>query len=348
MRAESLVEYGKPLKQTESQTPRPTGAQVLVKVTHCGVCHSDVHIQDGYFDLGQDKTLDVRHLRNLPFILGHEIAGTVEALGPEANGIEIGARRVVYPWIGCGECANCARGAEHYCSQSRHLGLNCDGGFAEYVLVAHPRYLIDYGDISPGLAGTYMCSGLTAFSALKQLGEPQKKDTLLLVGLGGVGMMGLNFAKALFAANIIVADIDEAKLDHARAQGITAYNTQETGVFKKILTETGGGVFGAADFVGSEHSLNFAFNCLSKGGKVIVSGMFGGTFSLPVVMFPIRVRGIMGSFIGSLEDAHEMMALVRAGKVPPIPLEERSLHDASKTLDDLRAGKIVGRVILRP
>ena len=113
MHRQSLVDYGKPLQGTEAATPAPTGTEVLLRVSHCGVCHSDIHLQDGYFDLGGGQKLDVRGNRQLPFTLGHEIAGTVEAAGPDAKGVAKGKRYAAYPWIGCGTCGLCARGDEH-------------------------------------------------------------------------------------------------------------------------------------------------------------------------------------------------------------------------------------------
>ena len=128
MQRASLVDYGKPLQATEAATPKPQGSEVLLRITHCGVCHSDLHLQDGYFDLGGGQKLDVRGNRPLPFTLGHEIAGTVEAVGPEAKGVEPGRFYAAYPWIGCGKCGLCARGDEHLCNAPRVLGVTVDGG----------------------------------------------------------------------------------------------------------------------------------------------------------------------------------------------------------------------------
>ena len=122
MRRQSLIEYAQPLQATEVPTPTPSGTEVLLRVTHCGVCHSDIHLQDGYFDLGGGQKLDVRSGRPMPFTFGHEIAGTVEAAGPDAKGVDMGKRYAAYPWIGCGKCGLCARGDEHMCNAPRALG----------------------------------------------------------------------------------------------------------------------------------------------------------------------------------------------------------------------------------
>ena len=150
MQRQSLTAYGAPLCQTVTDAPRPQGSEVLVRIARCGVCHSDLHMQDGFFKLGDGKTLDVRAGRTLPFTLGHEIAGVIESAGPDA-GTSTGTKVAVYPWIGCGQCAACKAGDENICTAPRHLGVTVDGGFATHVLVPHPRYLIDYAPLSAAL-----------------------------------------------------------------------------------------------------------------------------------------------------------------------------------------------------
>src|ERR1044072_6828138 len=189
LRRFSLTAYQAPLCETVVDCPEPKGSEVLVRTERCGVCHSDLHMQDGYFALGDGKTLDVRAGRTMPFTLGHEIAGVGERAGSDAANVTAGAKVAVYPWIGCGKCAACQAGEENLCPNNRHLGVSADGGFASHVLVPHPRYLIDYAPLPASFAGALMCSGLTAYSALKRLREHTGRGPALLVGLGGVGMM---------------------------------------------------------------------------------------------------------------------------------------------------------------
>lgn len=348
MRSQAFTDYGQPLHEVVTDTPVPQGTEVLVKINYCGVCHSDLHIHDGYFDFGGGKHLDIKAARQLPFTLGHEIEGEVAALGPDAKGVSIGARKAVYPWIGCGACAACGRGDEHLCNRHRHLGITANGGFATHLLLPHPRYLFNYEGIEAPIAGTYMCSGLTAFSAIKKCGLEGAREPLLIVGLGGVGMMALQFAKAMLDVAPLAADIDEAKLQAGRIAGAQqVYHSKDPASVKQVIKDTGGGVLAAIDFVGSEASLAFAMGAVRKGGRVIVVGMMGGALSMPIPLFPMRVIGIDGSFVGSLEEARDMLALVRSGKIAPIPIEERPLEAASRSLDDLRAGRIIGRVVLK-
>jgi D-arabinose 1-dehydrogenase-like Zn-dependent alcohol dehydrogenase len=348
MLRQSLIDYGKPLQATEAETPEPTGSEVLLRVTHCGVCHSDVHLQDGYFGLGGEQKLDIRGNRPLPFTLGHEIGGTVAAVGPEAATTAIGRRFAAYPWIGCGRCPLCARGDEHLCSSPRALGVTVDGGYATHVLVPHPRYLLDVEGIAPEIAAPLMCSGLTGYGAVKKALGYLRLGPLLIVGLGGVGMMGLQFARALTQAPIFVADIDPKKREAALALGAAeAFDPANEGA-RKAVAKASGGLGAAIDFVGSGASLTFAHGPVAKGGAAIIVGLFGGGFSIPVPMFPLRALTVMGSYVGSLGEAHDMLDLVKQGKVAPIPVELRALATAGRSLDDLREGKVVGRVVLTP
>ncbi|HKS84891.1 MAG TPA: alcohol dehydrogenase catalytic domain-containing protein [Pseudolabrys sp.] len=345
MSRQSLTAYGAPLCESIVEAPCPQGSEVLVRITRCGVCHSDLHMQDGYFLLGDGKKLDVRAGRTLPFTLGHEIAGVIESTGPEADA-QPGSKVAVYPWIGCGQCAACKAGDENICAAPRHLGITVDGGFASHVLVSHPRYLIDFAPLQPAFAGTLMCAGLTAYAALKRLSGRASRAPILLVGLGGVGLMGLALARAMFATPIFVADIDAKKRDAAIAAGAAeAFDPADPGA-RKAIFKASGGIYAACDFAGSEASLNFATGVLAKGGKVVVTGLIGGAYTTAVAMFSLKAMTIEGTTTGTLAEAREVVDLVGAKRITPPPIAERPLAAASATLDDLRVGKIVGRVVL--
>jgi D-arabinose 1-dehydrogenase-like Zn-dependent alcohol dehydrogenase len=351
MRSQVITEWGKPLESLETPTPEPTGEEVLVRVEHCGVCHSDLHIHDGYFDLGGGAKLPLSSMMKLPHTLGHEVAGEVIALGPKARGVRIGDHRAIYSWIGCGKCPACLRGEENYCNTPRNVGCSSGtpGGYATHVLVPHARYLIDYGKTPPALAATYMCSGLTAYSAMKKIGALGPKDEVLVLGAGGVGMMGVQFARHLFGKPPLVADIDEGRLQAAKGAGAkAAYNTKDPGAASQLMTDTEGGAYAIVDFVGSEATFGFAQSAVRRGGRIIIVGLFGGAMGMPLPMFPIRALTVGGSYVGSLAEAEEMMGMVRAGQIDPIPVKTRGLNEANSVLDDLRAGKVIGRVVLEP
>ena len=340
--------FGKPLAQVLREMPQPQGSEVIVKVGSCGVCHSDVHLHDGYFDLGGDVKLDMTRSVQPPRTLGHEIAGTVVALGPEAQGVKVGDKRVVFPWIGCGHCALCAAGDEHLCSAPQALGVNRDGGFADHVLVPHPRYLLGYGQLAEAQACTYACSGLTAYSALKKVGAISAKDPLVIIGAGGVGLSGIRLARHLFGVSPIVVEIDKSKWDIARAAGAgELIDPTADGALKALLKATGGAA-AVLDFVGAGSSFAFGFGALRKGGKMVCVGLLGGSTNLVPAMVAMKAVSVIGSYVGSLTEMQELMAIAATGALPDMPLTSRPLAQATQALEDLRAGRVRGRTILIP
>lgn len=352
MHAMQIIEWGRPLEARDYPDPKPQGTQVLVRVEACGVCHSDLHIQEGYFDFGGGRKLELGKLGvKLPHTMGHEIVGEVAAVGPEAVGAKVGDRRVVHPWIGCGTCEFCERGEELLCGSLRSLGARTDGGYADQVMVPHPRYLIDHDGVPAELACTYTCSGVTAYSALKKLAHLPARDVVVVIGAGGVGLNAVMLAKAVLKCRVVVADIDLKHREAALQAGAAAAfdNADPASVAKlKAMTGSGAGAGGAIDFVGAPATAQFGIDVLRKGGTLVVVGLFGGAAPIPLPLFPQRILTVRGSYVGDLHDITELMALVKAGKVPPIPIKTRPLAEINHVLDDLRAGKVLGRVVVRP
>ncbi|HTH78435.1 MAG TPA: alcohol dehydrogenase [Ramlibacter sp.] len=336
---ERLSEYREPL-------PEPKDAEVLVRITASGVCHSDVHFRDGYFDLGHDRKADLTRGMKLPLTMGHEIFGEVVAAGPQARDAKPGDRRIVYPWIGCGECDNCKAGLEHLCvGKSRILGLNLNGGFSTHVLVPHERYLVDAGSIADTIACTFACSGLTAFGALKKADA----GPLLIVGAGGVGLAAVRMASSFLGRPPFVADIDPTKREAALAAGAQqAFDPREPDAAKQVLKATGGGAATAIDFVGAPSSAQFAMQSVRRAGRIVVVGLFGGSLDLSLPLLPLRSITLQGSYVGSLAELQELVAMARAKGVPEIPVQLRALEAAQESLDDLQAGRVLGRVVLQP
>lgn len=348
MRRQSLVKFDAPLCETIVDTPKPKVAEVLVRIERCGLCHSDLHIQDGYADLGGGKKLDTTRGMKLPFTLGHEIAGVVDQVGPDVPAGLVGSNKAVFPWIGCGQCRDCKNGDENLCAKQRFLGVSIDGGFATHVLVPDAKYLLDYDPLPVNQAATLMCSGVTAYGALKRLVDRPRQRNLLLIGLGGVGMMGLSFAQAMFKQPITVADLSPAARESALRNGAAnAYDPSEPDVIKRILKETDGGFDEVVDFAGNEKSMAFAVAVAARGGKVVVSGLMGGQFTLPMVQWVYKRLTVEGFMVGTLAEAHELMALARAGKIKPTPMREEPMGDVQKWIDELRAGHVVGRIVLK-
>lgn len=348
-----VEEFGKPLARVLRDTPAPQGREVILRVQACGVCHSDVHLQDGYFDLGGGNKVDLTRSLKPPRTLGHEIAGKVVAVGPEAQGVAVGDVRVAFPWIGCGACPVCLAGDEHLCGAPRNLGINLDGGFADHVVVPDAKYLLDFAPLDIDQACTYACSGLTAYSALKKLGNQAAQlnagGTLLVIGAGGVGLNGIRLGKLMYPkAKLIVAETDKGKWDIARAAGADeVIDPAAEGAVKSLLKATGG-VVAVVDFVGAASTFEFGFATLRKAGQLVSVGLFGGNTVLPTAMLALKVVTISGTYVGNLEELRELLVFARSHKMPDLPLATQPLAEADRVVAELKAGKIKGRTILKP
>jgi propanol-preferring alcohol dehydrogenase len=257
--------------------------------------------------------------------------------------------RLVNPWMGCGECKVCQRGDENLCLKSRNLGVFANGGYSTHLLAPHPRHLFDIGNLTPAQAAPLACSGVTAYSALKKVADTIKDEALVIIGAGGVGLMGVTLARKMGAKDVIVVDIDATKRDAAAKAGATrTIDGNAADAVKQIQEATSGGAWAVIDFVGSSATVKLAVDSIIKGGTVIVVGLFGGDITVPTPYLPMRAMTLRGSYVGSQTDMAELLELVKRTGVPAVPIRTRPLEDVNETLNDLRAGKIVGRVVLTP
>lgn len=346
MRSWSVTRFGEKLERLDRATPAPKGTEVLVRVSRCGVCHSDVHIWQGFYDMGGGQRLNVADRGvTLPLTMGHEAYGEIVAVGPEGDRSAIGKTGVVFPWTGCGTCPACRAGDEHLCLTPRSMGVFRDGGYGDHVLAPSARHVVPMPGIEPGLAATYACSGLTALGALDKAKPYGPGARLVVIGAGGLGLMAVSLLKAEGATDFTVVDLDDRKLAAARALGAPeTVNASAPDVAAQLAAH--GPVGAVVDFVGSEATSALALGALKKGGAYVVVGLYGGQLRLPLPSIPWRALRIEGSYVGNLATLERLAALVSGGKVAPIPVETRAWEAASQTLDDLAHGRITGRVVL--
>lgn len=346
-----LVEFGKPLKAQERERPEPKGTEVLVRVRRAGVCHSDLHIQDGYFDLGEEGKLEMgaRGMK-LPQALGHEILGEVVAHGPDTEA-PIGKTMLVHPWIGCmqEDCVHCMNDRESDCPRMRALGVVRDGGYGEYVLVDDPKFLVDIDGMDLDTVTPYACSGVTVYCALKKVDPAQMHpgEWLAVMGCGGLGLNAIAIGKAMGFEKIVACDVDPGKLQTAVQMGADAVlDTTREDALDELRKITDNQLTGTVDTVGVPATARLAVHASIKNARYVVVGLHGGDFKMPLPWLPQKQMTVRGSYVGSCTDLRELIDLVRSGKVKDIPVSTRPLSAASDTLDDLRAGKITGRVVL--
>jgi alcohol dehydrogenase, propanol-preferring len=349
MRAWAVVENGKNLQEQEWPTPEPTGKQVLLEVTHCGVCHSDLHIWEGYYDIGGGKRMSLADRGvKLPLAMGHEIVGRVVKLGPEATGVKPGDIRIVYPWVGCGHCERCLAEEDNMCLQGRSLGVFQNGGYATHVLAMEARHLVDPGTLDPALAATYACSGITVYSAIKKVMPMPPTSPIVLIGAGGLGLSAIAVLKAMGHQNIIVVDISPEKRKFAEEAGASAtVDGAGEGVADRIMATAGAPVRAIVDLVNGTATAAAALGALTKGGRLVQVGLFGGEMTLMLPVMAMRELTVGGSYVGSPKELRELVGLAQGGKLPALPYNTVPMNQANDALMRLRDGKVHGRVVLQ-
>ena len=352
MRAWAVVENGKPLQEIEMPTPEPTGTEVLLEVTHCGVCHSDLHIWDGFYDVGggQKMSLTDRGVV-LPLAMGHEVVGRVVKLGPDASGVKVGDLRIVFPWLGCGKCEKCLAEEDNMCAvANRSLGVYQNGGYGSHVVAPHPRHLVDPGTLDPAVAATYACSGITVLSAIKKAMPLAPTQPIVLVGAGGLGLNAIAVLKALKHQNIVSVDVSPEKREAALKAGahkVVDGSGDGAAVTKRIVEAAGGPVLAVIDLVNGTATARFAFGALAKGGKLIQVGLFGGELMLPLPIMAIRALTVQGSYVGNPKDLRELVKLAQDGELLALPVTTVPKSQAYDALMRLHDGKVTGRLVLK-
>lgn len=352
MKSLQLTDFGGPLEWNEQETPEPKDREVLVKVSACGVCHSDLHIWEGYYELGGEERIYVKERGvNLPLTLGHEIVGTVEAVGPDAENVRAGDKRLVYPWIGCGTCRYCSSDRPQMCTRPRSLGVYSNGGYSTHVLVPDSRYLIPIDGLRDEQACSYACAGLTAYSALKKTMPLDNDETLVIIGAGGLGLMAVQVVRELTRARVLVLDVDDARLAAVRdlLPDAETLNTRTGDAATLVMDATSGtGANAVIDFVNNEQTARSAFGMLAKNGQMVMVGLYGGKLSFPTPVPALKNLTIRGSYTGSLTELRELVEIIRNRNLRPVPVKTYPLGDAAGLLNQIKEGKIIGRAVLTP
>ena len=350
MKSARIIGPNEPLAVSEIDTPNPQGTQVLVKVNSVGVCHSDLHLWEGGYDLGDGQFMKVTDRGvKYPVTPGHEIVGTVENVGSDVSDVVKGDQVLVFPWIGCGECPACKVGNENLCDAPKSMGVFQDGGYSDYALIPNSKYLAKLDGVDPDAATSLACSGLTAYTAIKKSNE-NSPEFLVIVGAGGLGLMGVQIAKAITNAKIICVDLDDQKLETAKEMGADfIINSKDPETTQKIMSICNDkGADSVVDFVNAPPTAKLDFAILRKRGNLVLVGLFGGSIELSLVTIPLKSIVIQGAYTGNYNDMVELLALARKGTINPVISKRYSLDDANTALEDLKARKIIGRAVINP
>jgi 6-hydroxycyclohex-1-ene-1-carbonyl-CoA dehydrogenase len=341
MKAAIFRGAGQALDVTDVPTPVPGPGDALVKVAACGVCHTDLH----YIDHGTPT------FKTPPLILGHEISGTVAALGAGVNGWTPGERVLLPAVLTCGTCEACRSGRENICEHNQMLGNNIDGGFAEFV-VAPAKDLFRLPDDLPLEESSIIADAITTpFHAVVRRGRVMPGDWVLVVGCGGVGLNVVQLAAAM-GGRVIAVDLSDQKLEWAKRLGASAtVNPAQTPrVDKAVRTLTGGGgVDVAFEVVGKPAAQEQAFACVRTGGRLVLVGYSPDTFALNAGRVMYREMDVIGSLGCRPVDYPRVIELARQGriKVAELVTHRFPLAKIGEALDTLRSGAAI-RAIVTP
>ena len=351
MKSAKIIEINQPLQIYESNTPKPKGSQVLVKVQSSGVCHSDIHLWEGGYEGPQGQFLKTTDRGvKYPLTPGHEVAGIIDSLGEQTEGFAKNEKVLVYPWIGDGLCPACRIGEENLCDKPRSLGIYNDGGYADYVLVPSYKYLVKLGDeIDTDISAPLSCSALTAYGAVKN-GNLTPNDNVVIVGTGGLGLMAIQLAKAITGSRIIALDRDDEKLKAAKENGADdIINSTKEDAVKAVMELTERmGADAVIDFVNASSTVEVDMNFLRRRAKLVLVGLFGGELKLNLITMPTRSYKLIGSYTGSMTDLIELVSLAKRGIIKPVISNRFRLDEATKALEMLKDGKILGRGVINP
>ena len=338
MKAAVLHDFKQELSLEDVERPRPAADEVLIQVEACGACHSDVHVADG--DWKQLVGIVKR-----PLILGHEIAGHVVEKGEAVDDLQIGDR-VGVPWIhwSCGECEFCREENENLCSRQRITGVTVDGGYAEFVKAPATHALKIPDGLSALEAAPLFCAGLTVYRALKGAAIVAGQR-LAVFGIGGLGHLAVQLGRAL-GADVTAIDVSEEKLELARSFGAAdALNAATTDVVKELRRK--GRVHVALVTSAAKAAYDAAFSCLRPTGTLLVVGLPAENICFPPILMAAGEIRIHASTVGTRQDLREVLAMAAAGKVR-CQVVASPLAQANEALDQLRSGRVSGRIVLTP
>jgi propanol-preferring alcohol dehydrogenase len=336
MKAAVLHELKKPMAIEEVERPKPGEGEVLIKVEACGVCHSDLHVADGDW-------IQFAGITKLPLIVGHEVAGKVVEVGSGLSVLKTGDR-VGVPWIfwTCGECEFCREGNENLCVKQKITGVTVNGGYAEYIKApaTHATKIPD--SVSSVQAAPLFCAGVTVYRAIMQA-KPQRGQRLAVFGVGGLGHLAIQIGVQL-GLEVSAVDVADDKLALAKSLGaVNTFNAAASNVVKEMRRR------GSAHIVlvtsGSKAAYDTAFYCVRPTGTLLAVGLPADEISFPAIMMAAGEVNIKASAVGTRKDLERVLALAAQGKLH-CQVATRPLDQVNAVIEEMRGGKISGRIVL--
>ena len=329
-------EFGPEVTVREVDLPEPGRNQALVKLQASGICHTDLHAAEGDWPVKPP----------LPFVPGHEGVGEVVKLGPGEHDVELGdIVGNVWLWSACGTCEQCRTGWETLCNDAEYGGYTVDGSFGEYMLV-DTRYCARIPEgADPLEVSPILCAGVTVYKGLKMT-ETRPGQYVVISGVGGLGHIAVQYAVAM-GMRVIAVDIADEKLELAKKHGAEfTINAREKDPAEAVMEFTGTGAHGVLVTAVHEAAFGQAINMARKGGTIVFNGLPPGEFPARIFDIVFKALTIRGSLVGTRQDLEEALDFYARGLVKPT-IAECKLGDVNSVFEDLRKGKIDGRMAIR-
>jgi len=308
----------------------------LVQVLAAGVCHTDLHLLD-----------EVKSGETTPLVPGHEIAGRVSKIGADVYTTSVGDRVVIHFEQPCGQCRQCKRRRTNLCEKGHSLGFDVPGGYAEFVVAKQGTVLPLPPNLDMALAAPLGCSGATAYRAVVALGQADEEDLVVIIGAGGVGLSAIQIAKVQGARVVAVEPREEARkaaLDSGATAAVSPKDASKS--VEDLASNAGADV--AIDFVGTRAAFDLGRSVLGFGGRFVAVAPGDESISVTANDLVDGGKSYLGSYSSTMADLARVLALAEAGRLRPVVTRRAPLADAAQVLEELRAGKIVGRAVLFP
>jgi propanol-preferring alcohol dehydrogenase len=333
MRAAVVPAFGAPLEIRDVPVPEPGTGQVVVRIEASGLCHTDIHAARGEWPVKP----------KMPLVPGHEGVGTVVSVGDDTSDIAVGDR-VALPWLGhaCGHCRYCIAGWETYCTSPQYMGYTMDGGYAEYTL-GYASHVVKVPEgVSSFDAAPLTCAGVTTYKALK-VAHPQPNETAMVVGVGGLGHLGLQYAR-VFGTTTIAVDVEDEKLQLAKDLGADHVLDARDGAHADELARLGG-VDVALVTVPSPAAMRTAHAALNPNGRLVLVGLpADNRLEIPVFETVLKGISVIGSLVGTRNDLADCFALHAAGRTRVVA-ESRRLEDVNDCFEEVLSGRVPARLV---
>ena len=336
MKAAVVHQFKAPLVIEEIDSPVPEPDEVLLRVEACGVCHSDLHLAEG--DWSQ-----MMKIVKTPLILGHEVVGRVIEKGADVHDLQVGAR-VGCAWIhwSCGECEMCQEGNENLCAKHKISGATVDGGYAQFMK-ARASHVVEVPEsLTSEEAAPLFCAGVTVFRAIKQAGV-KSGQRVAIFGIGGLGHLAVQIAVA-FGSEVIAVDVSEEKLGFARELGAAHAVNAATEKVNRLIQDLGGAHVAIVTSA-AKAAYDTAFYSLRPTGTLVIVGLPAEPLSFSAIALVAREARIVASSVGTRQDLREVLELAAAGKLR-CQIETRPLEQINQTFEEMKKGRLSGRVVL--